>query len=111
MKVSYLIEQLQKLDMPDAEVRLNDVHGSEAVFVLASMKSKADNAIWIESKKDIDMAEEIEFCFQYANATGMDELDFFMKLLKIGFTLEDIKKYVPERYEYAHKFMTEHGLA
>jgi hypothetical protein len=39
------------------------------------------------------------------------ELDFFMILFNdIGLTLEDIKKHLPEKYEYSKRFCEEHGL-
>ena len=40
----------------------------------------------------------------------MDELDFFLDLLDMGITLEDIKECCPDKYEYSKIFMEEHGL-
>lgn len=116
MKIKRLIKQLQKFaeEMPEAEVRLNDKSGSEALFAVAIENTDAHpelkNVVWIESKDDIDMGEELEARFANAAEEQLDELDFFMDLLDTGFTLDDIKTYVPDRYEYAKTFMEEHGL-
>ena len=39
---------------------------------------------------------------------NIDELDFFIEVLEQGFTLEDFKE--TEHYDYAKRFMEEHGL-
>lgn len=39
---------------------------------------------------------------------NVDELDFFIEVLEKGFTLEDFKEI--GHYDYAKKFMEEHGL-
>ena len=99
--------------MPNAEVRLNDIHGSTALFALALANpyyKELSNVVWIESKDDIDIGNELEARFENASESQMDELDFFMNLLETGFTLDDIKKYLPEKYEYSKNFMKEHGL-
>ena len=43
-----------------------------------------------------------------AIANNIDELDFFMDALEQGFTLDDFKE--TQYYDYAKKFMQEHGL-
>ena len=113
MTVEKLIKELENLNMPKAEVRLNDIHGSTALFALALANpyhKELSNVVWIESKDDIDMGNELEARFENASKSQMDELDFFMDLLETGFTLDDIKKYLPEKYEYSKNFMEEHGL-
>lgn len=40
----------------------------------------------------------------------MDELDFFIDLLETGITLEDIKEFYPEKYDYAKGYLEDHGL-
>ena len=113
MTVEKLIKELENLNMPKAEVRLNDIHGSTALFALAlanTYHKELSNVVWIESKYDIDMGNELEARFENASKSQMDELDFFMDLLETGFTLDDIKKYLPEKYEYSKNFMEEHSL-
>lgn len=107
MTVERLVKQLQKCN-PKAEVRLNDCRGTVALFALSM--SNNDNLVWIEGKDDIDLGEEISARFENASEAQMDELDFFMDLLDTGITLEDIKQYCPDKYEYSKVFMEEHGL-
>ena len=107
MTVERLVKQLQKCN-PKAEVRLNDCRGTVALFALSM--SNNDNLVWIEGKDDIDLGEEISARFENASKSQMDELDFFMDLLDTGITLEDIKQYCPDKYEYSTVFIEEHGL-
>lgn len=113
MKIRRLIKQLQELEksMPNAEVRLNHVRGAEALFALAvSNRPEFNNIVWIEGKDDIDLGEEISARFDNAFDNGVDELDFFMDLIETGITLEDIKQFTPNKYEYSKYFMETHGL-
>lgn len=62
-----------------------------------------------------DLKKEISTRFEKAaemvsTNMQMDELDFFMNLLDDGITLDDIKTYCPEKYEYSREFMESHGL-
>ena len=107
MTVERLIKQLENYN-PKAEVRLNDHRGCVALFALALAND--DNTVWIEGKDDIDLGEEISARFVKASEIQMDELDFFLDLLDMGITLEDIEECCPEHYEYSKKFMEEHGL-
>lgn len=113
MTVERLIKQLEKYN-PKAEVRLNEPYGSTALFALAligtSNNKDLANVVWIESKDDIDIKEELSARFEHACDIQMDELDFFMDLLDVGYTLEDIKNFCPDKYEYSKSFMEEHGL-
>lgn len=54
--------------------------------------------------------KEISARFENATESQLDELDFFMDLLETGITLDDIKTYYPEKYEYSKNFMEGHGL-
>ena len=107
MTVERLIKQLSNMN-PKAEVRLNDHRGTVALFALAM--TGEDDIVWIEGKDDIDLGEEISARFENATESQLDELDFFMDLLETGITLDDIKTYYPEKYEYSKNFMEEHGL-
>lgn len=107
MTVERLIKQLENYN-PKAEVRLNDYRGTIALFAVALADN--DKLVWIEGKYDIDLGNEISARFERASEIQMDELDFFMDLLDMGITLEDIKTYCPDKYEYAKTFMEDHGL-
>ena len=107
MTVERLIKQLGNYN-PKAEVRLNDCRGTTACFAVALADN--DDLVWIEGKDDIDLGEEISARFERASEIQTDELDFFLDLLDMGITLEDIRKCCIEHYEYSKKFMEEHGL-
>lgn len=62
------------------------------------------------AKQGLNLEKEISDRFENASENQMDELDFFMDLLDSGITLEDIKIYCPDKYEYSKLFMEEHGL-
>lgn len=107
MTVERLIKQLENYN-PKAEVRLNDHRGTVALFALAMANN--NDLVWIEGKDDIDLGEEISARLERASEIQMDELDFFMDLLDMGITLEDIEQCCPDKYEYCKEFMEEHGL-
>ena len=96
MTVERLINQLKNFN-PKAEVRLNDHRGTIALFALATVDN--NDLVWIEGKDDIDLGEEIYARFEKASEMQMDELDFFLDLLDMGITLEDIKECCPDKYE------------
>lgn len=57
MKIERLIKQLQELqkEVPGAEVRLNDCHGTTALYALRirntdGVDPKLKNVVWIEGK-------------------------------------------------------------
>ena len=107
MKVERMIEELKKYN-PEAEVKLHHREGNNALFVLGYVSD--ENIVVIEDKSDSDLGSELHTRFTDASEQQLDELDFFMDLLETGFTLEDIKLNLPDRYEYAKKFMEDHAL-
>lgn len=107
MKVSRMIKELQKFN-PDAEVKMHYKDGYNALFVVAYQNN--DSVVTIEDKSDNDLGSELGARFEYASENNIDELDFFMNLLELGFTLEDIKENLPDKYEYSKQFLEEHGL-
>lgn len=107
MTAERLIKELQKYN-PKAEVKLHHFEGNDVLFVL-QIKGQ-ENTIFLEDKSDCDLSSELEARFEYAIKNDLDELDFFMDLLEVGFTLDDIKENLPDRYEYSKQFLEEHGL-
>lgn len=76
----------------------------------ADINMNADGTIVIETSDDMDMTSELYERFKDAANNQQDELDFFMELMENGIALQDIKKFLPEKYKYSKKFMQEHGL-
>lgn len=62
----------------------------------------------LEGKRNL--GTELAAQFKNASEQQVDELDFFIELIEQGITLDDIKKHLPEKYEYSKRFMEEHGL-
>lgn len=56
------------------------------------------------------MSTMLDQMFKNAAESQEDELDFFIDLMEAGITLEDIKEFLPEQYEYSKNYMEDHGL-
>lgn len=56
------------------------------------------------------MSTMLDQMFKNAAENQEDELDFFIDLMEAGITLEDIKEFLPEQYEYSKNYMEDHGL-
>ena len=56
------------------------------------------------------MSTMLDHMFKNAAESQEDELDFFIDLMEAGITLEDIKEFLPEQYEYSKNYMEDHGL-
>lgn len=105
-----MIAQLQKMD-PNAEVKMHHYSGNNALFVVSVInKPELKNIVFIKDKTDCDLREELRARFEYAAKVQMGELDFFIDLLETGITLEDIKEFYPEKYDYAKGYLEDHGL-
>lgn len=61
------------------------------------------------NEKKIELSKKLTAKF-HSVSEYQDELEFFMELQAEGITLEDIKIYCPDHYEYSKTFMEEHGL-
>lgn len=64
----------------------------------------------IQTRSKILLREEVAAKFVKASEDQIDELDFFLELRDAGITLELIREYYPEKYDYSKSFMEEHGL-
>ena len=107
MKVKTLIEKLEKMD-PEAEIRLHDKVGEPVLFVL-SAKNIPD--VWLQSERDVDMADEIQSRFDDAIENGTDELDVYMEMLEAGIDVSMVRKYLGDNAaDYMQRFCGEHGL-
>lgn len=61
-------------------------------------------------KNNSVMTAMLDQMFKNAAESQEDELDFFIDLMEAGITLEDIKEFLPEQYEYSKNYMEDHGL-
>ena len=107
MKVKKMIERLQKCN-PEAEVKMHGKEGNNVLFVVAYKNN--NEIVVIEDKEDNDLTAELEARFEAAGENNEDELDFYIDLLDDGYTLDDIKEYLPDRYECVKLFLEDHAL-
>lgn len=107
MTVERLIKELKKYN-PKAVIRLHDRCGNDALFAVSYVKD--NSVVVIEDRLDNDLGAEIEARFEDAKNIEMNELEFFKDFLETGLTLNDIKEYYPEKYEYSKDFMIKHNL-
>lgn len=102
MKVKKLIKQLEHYDL-DAEVKMHHRDGLNLLFVVQI--SGDDKTVYLEDESDNDLRSELGARFDNLRKGIISEEEFFTDLTDTGFTLDDIKKYIPEEYEYSKKFM------
>lgn len=107
MKVKRLIKELKKCNK-DAEVKLHTMHGNNVLFVMSYVGNNME--VVLEDKTDNDLVSELEERFKKLSENNINELDFFCDLIETGFTLDDIKTYLPSKYEYTKDFCEVHGL-
>lgn len=73
----------------------------------------ANEEVWFETYGSENIAEEIEAIAQVASEGEWDEWDFYEELFspdKHGYTLEDIRKNCPERYEACKAYLETHAV-
>lgn len=103
MKVRQILKALENKN-PEADVLMHGQMGNPLLFVTSYVND--DTKIVLEDADDVDMRTQLMANFETVTAGGCeDEAAFFKELADTGFTLDDIKLYVPEKYEYAKKFM------
>lgn len=113
MKLEKMIEKLQEMQKvyPDAIVRFGDILGpdiSPRIYCFECVEEPKFGIVCLcDSKSELDMM----FSQYYGKLRklGVTEELFYSDLLK-DFTLEDIERYVPQRYNHAKEFCEKHGL-
>lgn len=113
MTIETFIEKLQAIqkNMPGAIVKYGDVLGPDISPRILCMQ--CEEAEKLKFVCIVDAQAELEMMFdQYygrLQSLGVTEELFYKDLLN-DFTLEDVKKYVSERYEQAKEFCEAHKL-
>lgn len=108
LTIGRLVAYLEKNMELDERVLAHNYYGNEELFALQIVGH--EEYVVFEDTSDINMTEELSAQFEHAAEEDLDETDFFMDILEMGFTLDHIKQYLPERYEYSKNYMEEHGL-
>lgn len=106
MKVKKLMKIL-KTCPPDAEVKLHHFTGPNLLFV-CQMVNK--DIVYLEDASSNDLGSELDARFEGLLGKKMTEQEFFTDLVDTGFHLEDIKTYLPEKYEYSKEVTEKYGL-
>lgn len=102
MTVRRLIKQL--LDYPmDSQVLDSD--GSPIMFML--FHSRENDDVRLESKSQMDVDAELEALFNTAREEAWGDYETYDELIEMGFTLEDLKDYREDTYEWAKRIAEE----
>lgn len=73
----------------------------------------ANEEVWFETYGGEDINEEIDAIAEVAEEENWDEWDFYDQLFnpnKHGYTLEDIRKNCPDRYEACKAYLETHAI-
>lgn len=98
MKIKKMIETLEKFSKynPDANVKLHGKYGESALFI---MGINGDNdAVWIESESDADMAAELDERFRDIDECD-NAIDYYADMIDLGITPTMVGKYIGKEYE------------
>lgn len=114
MTIEVFIEKLQEIQksMPGAIMKYGDIFGPDIspriVCYTCKEVEELKLACIADSKTELEiMFDEYD---RRLKGLGVTEDIFYKDLLK-DFSLKDIEKYVPERYEHAKEFCEKNGLA
>lgn len=101
MIVKELIKQLMDYPM-DAQVVLDD-NDPIMYCVYARNAWMNKEAVRLEPKSQMDINTELDAYFEQAVDSGMSDYDTWEDLKERGYTLDDLKNYREDSYEWARK--------
>ena len=106
-KLMKLLETLVK-DNPEAEIKMHHREGNNLLFAVTYVN---DNSVMVlEDRDDNDLGSELGARFEALDEKEFEEEYFYRDLIDTGFTLEDIKENIPDRYEEIRGKLKEYGL-
>lgn len=103
MTVKNLIKQLLEYPMDYKVVDTDD----SPIMYMVDIHDK--NAVRLEPKAQMDVANELEARIDYYAENNWDEADALEDIFDDDYTLDDFK-YDEVRYEWAKRIAEEHGL-
>ncbi|MGN0327687.1 MAG: hypothetical protein ACI4D4_01770 [Lachnospira sp.] len=113
MTIETMIERLQVIqkNMPGAIMKYGDITGPDISPIIICSECMDDPKLKYVCLADSKVELEMMFNEYYNKIKhlGVSEEDFYIDLLE-NFSLEDVKKYIPKKYEYAKNFCEKHGL-
>lgn len=100
MTVRRLIKQL--LEYPNLDVQVVDTEGSPIMFIV--YHGKENDNIRLEPKSQMDIDEELNALFETATEEAWGDYETVDELVESGYTLEDLKNYREDTYEWAKRY-------
>ena len=103
MTVGEMIRQLTRYSM---ETQVVDTDGSPIMWMFYARPShqvdvNQGGVVKLEPKSHIDIDEELETTFTHYIDDGYSDIDAIEELKERGFTLDDLKAYREDTYEWA----------
>lgn len=101
MTVRRLIQQL--LNYPNLDAQVLDTDGSPIMYSLYHSRETGDD-IRLEPKAQMDIDAELDAYFKQATDTDMSDRDTCDELKEMGYTLDDLRCYRQDTYEWALQY-------
>ena len=98
MTIRMLIKEL--LIYPNLDAQVVDTDGSPIMYTLYHSARESDN-VRLEPKSQIDTYEELDALFANALEEGKGDRDVLDELFEKGYTLDDLKDYREDTYQWA----------
>ena len=98
-------KMIQQLVMYPMDSQVVDTDGSPIMFMC--FHSREDESIRLEPKSQIDVNEWLNDFFQDAEESLMSDRDALDELMEQGYTLEDLRNYREDTYEWAKRIVDE----
>ena len=104
MTIRNLIKEL--LTYPNLDAQVVDTDGSNIMYTLYHDPRESDN-VRLEPKCQMDITAELDAFKEHMLETGMSDRDALHELFERGYTLEDLKEYRQDTYEWALGILNE----
>lgn len=98
MTIRMLIKEL--LIYPNLDAQVVDTDGSPIMYTLYHSPRESD-AVRLEPKCQMDTHEGLDAFFNEALEDGRSDRDVLDELFEIGYTLNDLKDYREDTYQWA----------
>lgn len=96
-------KMIQQLVMYPMDSQVVDTNGSPIMFM--RFHSWEDESVCLEPKSQIDVNEWLNDFFQDAEEGLMTDIDALDELIEQGYSLEDLRNYRGDTYEWAKRIV------
>ncbi len=104
MTIRMLIKEL--LIYPNLDAQVVDTDGSPIMYTQYHSARESDN-VRLEPKSQMDTYEELDALFANALEEGRGDRDVLDELFERGYTLDDLKDYREDTYQWALNILKE----